>query len=194
MGRGPSWAEEPLGVGLRMTFHTDRFRSWLEGDTLEWFWSMLEQRGIPVATHAGHGDERHWVNGRFADIARRHPGLRFLIDHMNRRHLRGTEAWSDVDELLELAPLPNVAVKATCAPEYSAEPYPFADLHEPLRRIYDSFGPDRILRGSDLTRLTVPYAQCVALFSEALDFLSATDRELILSGNTARLLGWAEVP
>src|SRR2546430_3812768 len=48
-------------------------------------------------------------------------------------------------ELLALAKHPNVAVKATGAPSYSSEPYPYRNIHGYLRQIYDAFGPERVV-------------------------------------------------
>jgi len=34
-------------------------------------------------------------------------------------------------------------MKATGAPSYSDQPYPFRDIHDKLRQLYDAFGPAR---------------------------------------------------
>ena len=49
--------------------------------------------------------------------------------------------------LLALAKYPNVAVKATGAPGYSSEAYPFPGMHTFVRQIYDAFGPQRHVLG-----------------------------------------------
>ena len=55
--------------------------------------------------------------------------------------------------LLALAKFPNVAVKATGAPGYSSEAYPFRSMHDYLRQIYDAFGPQRMFWGTDITKM-----------------------------------------
>ena len=55
--------------------------------------------------------------------------------------------------MLALAKFPNVAIKATGAPSYSSEPYPYRNIHDHLRRIYDAFGPARFFWGTDITRM-----------------------------------------
>jgi L-fuconolactonase len=70
-----------------------------------------------------------------------------IIDHLNLRHLKPPEVWADLEELLDLSALPNISVKATCLPAYSAEPYPFVHTHDTLRRVVDAFGPKRIFWG-----------------------------------------------
>jgi predicted TIM-barrel fold metal-dependent hydrolase len=63
-------------------------------------------------------------------------------------------------------------------------------LHKPIREIYDHFGPQRMLWGSDVTRLDWGYADNLRLFTEALEFLSTDDREWILSRAAAKHCDW----
>jgi hypothetical protein len=44
-------------------------------------------------------------------------------------------------------------MKATGAPSYSDQPYPYRDIHDHLRRIDDAFGPARKFSGTDITRM-----------------------------------------
>ena len=61
----------------------------------------------------------------FRSIAERHPKLRLIIDHLGLvRSTQDDAAFADLDELLALAALPNVAVKATGAPGYLAGAVP----------------------------------------------------------------------
>ena len=48
--------------------------------------------------------------------------------------------------------VPNVAVKATGAPHYSTQPYPFRNIRDGLHRIFDAIGPKRMFWGTDITR------------------------------------------
>jgi len=61
-----------------------------------------------------------------------------------------------------------------------------------LRRIYDAYGPRRMLWGSDLSRLKGTYKQCLDLFQHELDFLSEDDKEWILGRALAEALDWPE--
>ena len=59
---------------------------------------------------------------KFGEIAERHPRLKLIVDHCGlNRHGRDAEAFIHLDELVALAKLPNVAVKATGAPHYSTQ-------------------------------------------------------------------------
>jgi predicted TIM-barrel fold metal-dependent hydrolase len=94
--------------------------------------------------------------------------------------------------LLGLARYPNVTVMVSSAPCFSNEPYPFRDLHPYLRRIYEVYGPRRMLWGADLSRLTSSYSECLDLFRHALDFLSNDDKEWILGRALSEALNWPE--
>ncbi len=106
---------------------------------------------------------------KFREIAERHPDLDLLIDHCGLNRLgQDAEAFIHLDELLALAKLPNVAVKATGAPHYSTQGYPFRNIQDGLHRIFDAFGPKRMFWGTDITRMPCSYRQCVTFFTEEL--------------------------
>ncbi len=48
------------------------------------------------------------------------------------------EKFGILDKLVALAKLPNVAIKATGAPHYSTKGYPFRNIQDGLRRIFES--------------------------------------------------------
>ncbi len=108
----------------------------------------------------------------------------------------GTAAWSELWRqtmsalALALAKYPNVAIKATGAPSYSSEAYPFRNLHTRLRQIYDAFGPARMFWGTDITRMPCSWRQCVTLFAEELPWLRGRDRELVMGRAICDWLGW----
>jgi predicted TIM-barrel fold metal-dependent hydrolase len=172
-------------LGMRFTFGTERQRPWLTDGTADWLWSAAERTGIPVMMSA------HGMMPAVDRVAERHPGLRLVVDHLGiRGGLKAPEAFAGLPELFALARRPNVAVKASALPCYSAEPYPFRDLHEPIRRVYDTFGPRRMFWGTDWTRLPCPWRQAVTLFTEELPWLSAEDREWIMGRGICEWLGW----
>lgn len=184
-----TWKEQPGMLGLRFTFHAPHERSWPTDGTLDWLWAAAERAGLPIALQAvdflpvvGH-------------VAERHPGLRLLIDHLGGRggtaHLKDAEAFPNQAQLLALARYPNVAVKATGAPHYSSEPYPFRSIHPYLREIFDAFGPERFFWGTDISRMPCSYRQCVTMFTEELPWLSERDKELVMGRALCDWLGWS---
>jgi predicted TIM-barrel fold metal-dependent hydrolase len=113
------------------------------------------------------------------------------VDHMGLNvRWKGKPLGPGVDVLLKFARLKNVAVKASCLPCYVDEPYPFPTLHPQIRRVVDAFGPERVFWGTDLSQLPCPYRQAVTLFTEELDFLSASDKEWIMGRALSNWLKW----
>src|SRR5882762_5141019 len=90
----------------------------------------------------------------------------------------------------QVAKHPNVAIKATGAPSYSGEAYPFRNIHDKLRRIYDAFGPARMFWGTDITRMPCSYRQCVTMFTEELPWLKGRDQELVMGRAVCDWIGW----
>jgi L-fuconolactonase len=105
---------------------------------------------------------------------------------------RGTDAFATLDDLLGLARYPEISVMVSAAPCYSNAPYPFRDLQPFIKRIFDTYGPRRLLWGSDLSRLKCSYRECLDQFRMSLDFLSTEDKEWILGKTLAVVLNWPE--
>jgi len=99
-------------------------------------------------------------------------------------------AFATLPDLLALAKYRNVAIKATGAPSYSSESYPFRNIQPYLRQIYDTFGPERMFWGTDITRMPCSWKQCVTFFTEELSWLSERDKELIMGRALCNWLGW----
>jgi L-fuconolactonase len=185
----PTWKNQPGMLGIRLALHHGRPRLWLEDGTADWFWQAAEQYDIPVMVFAPQAVPK------LGEIAERHPGLRVIIDHMGlSSELRGRPLGPAVDNLLKLARLSNVAVKASALPCYVSEPYPFPSLHPEIRRVFESFGPRRVFWGTDLSHLPCPYNQAVTLFTEELDFLSEEDKQWIMGRGIAEWLNWPVTP
>jgi predicted TIM-barrel fold metal-dependent hydrolase len=181
------WREQPNMLGVRFTFNKAKNGPQLEGENLEWLWGELERLAIPVMM---------FVPGQLEAtrrLAERHPGLTMILDHMARKgNLRDDECFADLDELLALARLPNVSVKASSVPAYSTQPYPFENLKPFLERIYNAFGPKRMMWGSDYTKLACSYEECVNHFRLTLDFMDEEGKAWVLGKTAAHLLGWPE--
>jgi predicted TIM-barrel fold metal-dependent hydrolase len=179
---------QPGMLGLRYTFLHDPARQWLADGSIDWLWAEAEKANVPIAMLA---------TDSLADIARiaqRHPALRLTIDHLGGRGgmttLKDAEAMTHMPALLALAKFPNVAVKATGAPGYSSEPYPFPKMHTYLRQIYDAFGPSRMFWGTDITKMPCSWHQCVTMFTRELPWLSEPDKTLVMGNALCTWWGW----
>jgi predicted TIM-barrel fold metal-dependent hydrolase len=179
------WTQRPGMLGLRFTFLQPHMRTWPTDGTMDWLWPAAERAGIPVALQASH------FMGTVGKVAERHPGLKLIVDHLGRASgTKDEAAWGNLDEMLALARHPNVAIKATGAPSYSSEAYPYRNIHGHLRRIHDAFGPERMFWGTDITRMPCTWRQCVTMFTEELPWLSGRDRDLVMGRALCQWIGW----
>jgi len=180
-----TWRQQPGMLGLRWAPLHPAARALFESGAMDWIWPEAERHAIPVALLAGP------VLPKFREIAERHPGLKLIIDHCGLLRLNQDEAaLVHLDALLALARLPNVAIKATGAPGYSTEPYPFRNLHDPLHRIFDAYGPNRFFWGTDITRMPCTWRQCITLFTEELPWLHGPDLDRVMGQGIRDWLGW----
>jgi predicted TIM-barrel fold metal-dependent hydrolase len=182
------WREQPGMLGLRYTFLHDPARQRLHDGEFDWLWAEAEKAGVPVATLAT--DSLAYL-GR---VAERHPGLRLTIDHLGGRGglttLKDHAAMTHMADLIALAKLPNVAVKATGAPGYSAQAYPFPIMQTYLRQIYEAFGPHRMFWGTDITKMPCTWKQCATMFTKELTWLPEDDKRLVMGDALCTWWGW----
>lgn len=181
------WRDRPGMLGLRYLFIGPNAARLTDGN-LDWLWTGAEKAGVPIALLAT-GSE-----AALTTIAERHPGLRLTIDHLGglggNTTLKDHAAMTHMPDLLAMARLPNVAVKVTGAPGYSAEAYPFPIMSDYVRQIFDAFGPDRTFWGTDITKMPCSWTQCITQFTEEMPWLRGQDRELVMGQAICRWWGW----
>lgn len=181
-----TWRQTPGMLGARFLFNTRERIVPLADGRCDALWPIAEETGLVVAMLIPGA--LHLVD----DIATRHPDLRLIVDHLGvPRGASGPAAFDHLPALLALARHPNVHVKAVGVGDYALDPYPFRSLEGTLRQVYDAFGAERIIWGSDLSRLHHPYRQCVTHFCETLPWLAGAELEGVMGGNLCRLLDWS---
>jgi predicted TIM-barrel fold metal-dependent hydrolase len=185
----PKWKEQPGMLGVRVTFNTPTMRGWLKDGTADWFWPAAEKAGLPVMFLA------FGMVPTFAPIAERHPGLNLIIDHMgvNAAIAKEKRVPEVVGHAVAIAKYPNVSIKMSNIASMSLEPYPFRDMTEHLRRVFDAYGPQRCYWGTDLTNAyaRATWRQRVTHFTEELSFLSESDKDWVLGRAILERLKWA---
>jgi predicted TIM-barrel fold metal-dependent hydrolase len=179
------WKKQPGMLGMRFTFHNEHNRHLLTDGSADWLWPATERAGIPIMVLVPGSLD---VLDR---IAEKHPGLRLVIDHvgLNIRQ-KAPDVFGDLPKVCGLAKRPNVAVKASGMPSLSREEYPFRDLHDAIRRLFDAFGPQRTFWGTDLTRMPCTYRECIDLFTQELPWLKGDDLEWVMGRAVCQWLGW----
>ena len=140
--------------------------------------------------------------GRLTQVSRlaaRHVGTQLVVDHLGLEQPHHPPVpqnpFGELPKLLDLAQYDNVAVKVTGACTLSHSPFPYDDLWEPLARVFDAFGLDRCMWGTDWTRAMeiINYAQGIEPF-RLMDRLLPGERETLMGGSLQRIYDWSPRP
>ena len=183
-----TWRDQPGVLGIRYTFLSDPAKRMLHAGEIDWLFAAAEKHGIPVA---GLCTDSLDLFGR---IAERHPGLKLTVDHLGGRGgnttLKDHAAMTHMPELLALAKHPNIAVKVTGAPGYSAEAYPFPIMQGYVRQVFDAFGPERTFWGTDISKMPCSWKQCIDMFAAEMNWLKGDDKRLVMGDAVCAWWGW----
>lgn len=129
-----------------------------------------------------------------ARVAAAQPDLSIVIDHAAKPGTADRPGWAE--GMAALAALPHVHCKLSgllteLPPGAMDDPLP--TLRPIVRHLLDTFGPERLIWGSDWPVLTLaaPYARWEELTDALLADLSGAERAAIMGGNAARFYGVA---
>jgi L-fuconolactonase len=123
------------------------------------------------------------------ELVRRFPAQRFVLDHLAKPQIKdGTvEPWAA--EIRELARLPNCFCKISgMVTEARWRHWTAEDFQPYLEIVWDSFGPDRLMIGSDwpVCLLSADYPDTMGLVRAFLNQFSTADQEKVMGGNAVR--------
>ena len=130
------------------------------------------------------------------ELARRNPGTQIVIDHVGLAQPRHPpappEPFAELDSVLAMAEFDNVAIKISGACTLAHEPFPYPDIWEPLGRMFEAYGFERCLWGTDWTRASnvLTYEQGVEAF-RVTDTLSDSERAMLMGGALTKVYGWS---
>ena len=182
------WTGTPGVVGARIMLTYGEY----DGDHpgLHAILAAAGQAGVPVnIMAAGHLPI-------LRELARRNPGTQIVIDHVGLAQPRHPpappEPFAELDSVLAMAEYDNVAIKISGACTLAHEPFPYPDIWEPLGRMFEAFGFERCLWGTDWTRASnvLTYEQGVEAF-RVTDTLSDSERAMLMGGALTKVYGWS---
>src|SRR5205085_615377 len=183
------WAATPGAVGVRV-FLRDEVSSDPADPGINQALAAATRHSLPVnVACSGRLDQ-------VAQLAARNPGTQLVVDHLGLRQPQAppapAEPFADLPKLLALAAHPNIAVKISGACTLSHEPFPYKDIWGPLARVFDAFGFDRCMWGTDWTRAVglLTYQQGVDAF-RVTDRLSDSDRAVLMGETLQRVYNWS---
>jgi len=122
-------------------------------------------------------------------VADRFPDVIFIVDHLGHPKVSDAPGFESSAAFFELARRPNVYAKVSNHVMHSRAPYPWRDLHDYQRRVIDSFGPHRLMWGSNwpMDTAKVGYGERLDALRVHFPFLTVEDRAMILGQTALRL-------
>ena len=184
------WAATPGVVGARIMLTAQPFEA--DDPGLSRILSAGAQAGIPVNI---------MCSGKLpllGELARQHPDTQIVVDHVGLPQPFAPpappEPFADLANVVSLAAYDNVAIKISGACTLSHQPFPYPDIWESLGKIFQAFGFNRCLWGTDWTRAVdlLSYEQGVEAF-RVTDQLSASERYALMGGTLAKIYKWSPV-
>lgn len=134
---------------------------------------------------------------KLEDMVKAHPSVRIIIDHVSQIDLGQPDPEPDMKNLLAMARYPNVWVKVSELTSVSKSgKYPFTDAYPYVKRVYDAFGPDRLLFGTGYPGSARAHykrptlGKEIDLIRNEVPFFTEEDKTKILGLNAAYLWGF----
>ncbi|MBI1778912.1 MAG: amidohydrolase [Proteobacteria bacterium] len=126
-------------------------------------------------------------------LLQRHPSSRFLfVMGPSVGHFAPKGSWEFPEEALKVYKRDNLQLEVMFPITWGGTwDYPYPEAQKLIREMRDLFGASKLLWGSDMPNVErfCTYRQCVDYVRKHCTFLSAAEKELILGGNAAELIG-----
>lgn len=185
-----AWSETPGVVGARLMLGLSSLD--VNDPGINRILATGSQVGMPINVMcSGHLPV-------FRELAIRNPNTQLVVDHLGltQPHVPPVpqRPFADLEQVIALAELDNVTIKISGACTLSHLPFPYQDIWDPLTKIFNGFGLNRCMWGTDWTRAVdlLTYEQGVEAF-RMTDCLSESERRQLMGGSLAQIYNWSPV-
>lgn len=146
-------------------------------------WQLAADNDLAVQLHF----EPRYAPG-FELLIRAFPETRVIIDHLGRP-FQGTPEEHAI--VVNWSRYPNTVMKLSSIPDQRR--YPHRDIRPVIRRLTETYGPDRMIYGGGFGADATPesYAAAFARARSYLDHLSTSEQAKILGSNARRMFGFS---
>ena len=180
------WTEEHGLHGVRLSPGADASGDWFKGPLMDPLFARAEALGVPLLLLTRPS--------RLLDLARlleNYPDLDVCIDHMADVHPDDEEG---LGILTDMARFPRVYVKISHTWSISSQAYPWSDTHTLVEKVYQAFGPQRTMWGTDwpVCLGKAEYAQALSVVRDEMKFIAPDDLEWILGKTVLQLWPFEE--
>jgi L-fuconolactonase len=167
--------------GVRLSPAGNASGDWFQGPLMPPLWKRCEELKVPMTVLA--------PITRMPDVGKlleRTPDLTVVIDHMADCPI---DLPAELEKLIALKRYPNVYVKVSHTWSISRQAYPWLDAQQHVKRLYDSFGPQRLMWATDwpIVESSSSYENALKVVRDDMKFLSADDKRWMLSRTIERV-------
>lgn len=195
--RGPDPAAEmrkllPLGVtGFRITpfIREAEPERWLETPGMRAMWEAGAETRQAMCCLIGADDLP-----RVDKMCEAHPDTPVVIDHFARIGIDGQFREEDLAALCKLARHKHASVKISAYYALGEKKPPHLELVPMIKRLYEAFGPRRLMWASDSpyqVQGVNNYKASISLVRDRLDFVTPEDRQWLLRGTAEKVFFFA---
>ncbi len=163
--------------GFRLHSMNDADR-WVDNPGMDRLWRTAGEKGLAICPLINPGDIPY-----VETLCKKFPDTTVVVDHFARIGVSGTIESQALDQLCGLARFPNTYVKTSAFYALGKKQAPHDDLIPMIRRMVDSFGPQRLMWGSDCPYQVQEghtYHNSIALLRDRINFLTDSDKNWLL--------------
>jgi predicted TIM-barrel fold metal-dependent hydrolase len=167
--------------GVRLSPAAGAAGDWIRGPLMPPLWKRCQDLKVPMTILA--------PAVRMPDVAAladKFPDLTIVIDHMADCPLDRPDL---LEKLTALKRYPKLFVKISHTWSLSKQKFPFADTFAQVKTLYDNFGPQRLMWGTDwpVSSRHASYEETLRIVRDEMKFLNETDKSWILSKTVERV-------
>lgn len=171
--------------GFRIYSKNQPHEHWLDGEGMHKMWATGAEENLNMCCLINPIDLP-----ALDRMCRHFPETPVVIDHLGRVGITGEIKPDEVKLLCGMSRHKNVAVKVSAFYALGKQQPPYHDLAPLIKRLYESFGPQRLMWATDCPYQTVgvhTYKASIDLIKEGLDFLSDDDKQWLLRKTAERV-------
>ena len=167
--------------GVRLSPGNGASGDWIAGPLMPPLWKRCFDLKTPMTVLAAIGRMP-----QVAQLMEKLPDLTLVIDHMADCPV---DQPRELEKLIALKRFPNVFVKISHTWSLSRQRYPWLDAQDLVKRLYEAFGPRRLMWGTDwpIIEGVAKYEQALTVVRDDMKFLNADDKSWMLSKTIERV-------
>ncbi len=167
--------------GVRLSPAGDASGDWFRGPLMPPLWRRCYDLKVPMTVLA--------PITRMPDVGallEKLPDLTVVIDHMADCPVDQPD---ELEKLISLKRYPNLFIKISHTWSISKQAYPWRDAQEHVKRLYQAFGPQRLMWATDwpIVENHSTYPKALSVVRDEMRFLQADDLQWILSKTIERV-------